>query len=398
MMISKAALLFAVCACSSSSSTPSASGGVASTPRAPALIRNAGDGTLISRQLLSMQASAEVQRAVEQATPARETIELPFKSTDAPARVVLYRAAAPAHGIVFYGGAISDKHRESIVRLLASRGYHVVLSDMLELYVVNAELAAWAMKALGELPIACVDVHRCKPDRDPRAGSAAPAGALPHAAAIVDDDVWPTDLCHAGCAGSAPELVLVGPPGRLLTAHDEIRTRCAEKRERTSAVVTGVTFRGKPDLRDIGEFAVIEAFLAQHLGGRAESLDFAELRHAGLRVTNGLDHVTALADHHDLELAPLDEAARAELTSGFAELLGSVRGAVARGCPGLADRLEQLPVPETLVRYCQSDELQLLANRFQDDVLGAIVDAGCEEDALDVAPCASEPLAARCER
>lgn len=369
-----------------------------SKARAPELIRNAGDGTVISRRVLSLpeDARADAQRATAQATPGRETIELPFKG-DAPARVVLYRAAAPAHGVVFYGGLVSDENRELVIRLLASRGYHVVSSDMLELYVVNAELAAWATTTLGQLPIACVDVHRCQPDRDARDGSAATAAAPTRAAAIVDDEIWPADLCHVGCAGSAPELVLLQRhPRGLLTTHDELRARCAAKRERARAVVTGVTFRGTRDLEPVGKFAVLEAFLAQRLGGRAEPLDIAELRRAGLRVTYGLDQVTALAAYDDLELAPLDAASRAELTAGFAELLDSVRGAVTHGCPGLVERLERLPVPDTLVRYCDSDELRVLASRFHDDALGVVADAGCDDAAGEAAP--SDTLMSQCER
>jgi hypothetical protein len=88
-MTSKAALLFALCACSAP--TPSApSRARASTPRAPA-------------------------------TPEPETIELPLASTGAPARVVLHRAVAPARGVVFYGGLVSDDHREHILQRLAPR-------------------------------------------------------------------------------------------------------------------------------------------------------------------------------------------------------------------------------------------------------------------------------------
>lgn len=155
-----------------------------------------------------------------------------------------------------------------------------------------------------------------------------------------------------------------------------------------------MTFRGTRDLQPAGELAVIEAFLAQHLGGRAEPLDLAALRRAGLRVTYGLDQLTALAAYHDLELVPLDAEARATLASGFAELLGSVRSAVGRGCPGLADRLRQLPVPDALVRYCASDELRALANGFYDDAASAIADAGCDDDPAY----ASEALMAACER
>lgn len=396
MLTSKAAFLFALYACSSSTpSTPSANRASASKERAPELIRKAGDSTFISRRLLSLPES--LRRDALRATPGRETIELPFKGTDAPARVVLYRAVAPAHGIVFYGGRTSDENRELVIGLLASRGYHVVSSDMLELYVVNADLAAWATMTLGQLPIACVDVHRCQLDRDPRVGSAAPAGAPKSAAAIVDDEIWPADLCHVGCAGPVPELVLVGrEPRGPLSTHDNLRATCADKRERARAVVTGVTFRGKRDLEPVGQFAVIEAFLAQHLGGRAEPLDIAELRSAGLRVTYGLDQVAALAAHRDLELVQLDAAARAKLDSGFAELLTSVRGAVTTGCPGLVERLQRLPVPDILVRYCESDELRVLASRFHDEALGVIADAGCD-DALDAAA-PSEMLISQCDR
>ena len=108
----------------------------------------------------------------------------------------------------------------------------------------------------------------------------------------------------------------------------------------------------------------------------------------------------SLADvpEHALPRTRLGRAATfafgATLVSGFAELLGSVRSAVGRGCPGLADRLRQLPVPDALVRYCASDELRALANGFYDDAASAIADAGCDDDPAY----ASEALMAACER
>ena len=399
-LIPKAALLFALCACSSPAGTqPRASRESQPRGRAPEKISPARDGALLSRRLLTLAppAGPDVQRPAPHASPGHESIDLPFKGTSAPARVVLYRAIAPAHGIVFYGGHVSDDNRELVIQLLASRGYHVVVSDMLELYVVNAQLVAWARVTLGELPFACVDVHRCEPDRDAGAGSGAPAGSLTRPAAIVDDEIWPADPCHAGCAGAVPELVLVGRyPRGLLTVHDEGRVRCAEKRDRASAVVTGVTFRARRDLQPVGEFAIIEAFLAQHLGGRAESLDLAELRRAGLRVTYGLDHVTVLASHHDLELVPVVAAARATLAAGFTDLLGSVRGAVTSGCAGLGERLERLSVPATLARSCESDEFRVLASRFREEGAGVVTDAGCEDD-FDAAAHLYETLLSPCE-
>jgi hypothetical protein len=400
----KLALLSALGACSSPTSKPPPPNPIPasdSTAPTPDQIHEVGDGTVISRRLLALPEAkrADAARAVARATPAREIVELPFKSSDAPARVGVYRAAAPAHGIVFYGGAVSDDNREIIIQLLASRGYHVVVSDMLEPYVVNDDLATWTTMTLGSLPIACVNVHRCQLDVDSHAGSVtdAAAGAPPRLAAIVDDDIMPANLCHVGCAGPVPELVLfTSYPRGLVSTNDRLVASCAEKRERARAVVSGVTFRGNRALRDLATFEAIETFLAQHLGGRAEPVDIAELRRAAMRVTYGLDKLTALAGYKDLELAPLDEASRANIEAGIAELLASVRSAVSRGCPGLTDRLQRLPIPDTLTPYCQSDELRLLANRYHDDALAIVQDAGCDDALSNASP--FETLMDQCER
>lgn len=328
------------------------------------------------------------ERTGARATTKPESIDVPSLTGAEPTPVRLYPAASPAHGIVFYGGEFFDVlYREKLFRLLTSRGYHVVTgTDDQRLGAPSASLATWATSAIGKLPMACVSVDFCDFERELRTSAGAsitvPPGVPKEPAAIVEDPTrgWVGVIDESSTRVPQLDVGVHYPRAESLEDYDAYRAQLAESgehRERDLAPVVGVTFRGESTLQLVSQFAIIEAFLAQHLGGRTEPLDFAELRRAGLRVTYGLDKLAVLAPHRDLALVPLDQTARAELAAAFDELLAAVRTTASTGCPGLLERVEKLHTPASLVRYRESDEVLILSEQFRRNAVAATEAAGC---------------------
>jgi len=181
-----------------------------------------------------------------------------------------------------------------------------------------------------------------------------------------------------------PELLLNAGGTRATTfeeydAEQAVLSTPAYIAKRSRAPVAGVAFLGSRVAvdRELVEFALIEGFLAQHLGGLMEPMPWKRLDAVGLRVIYGLDKLRFLVGHPELAPTRLNRTQRAELTRGVAAFGKAIRALPIKPCDELPARILHLAPPAVLLQYRYTDEVAVLLNKLTGELGDAAVAAGC---------------------
>lgn len=305
-----------------------------------------------------------------------------------PLRARLFDAIGQAHGVIFFAPPIGDERvAPTWIHLLTSRGYHVVAAadEDTSWFIIDDEQLTWARARFGGLPIACVGVAY---------------GAWHH-----DDDAPPPGpaalVTFSGMGGYAgplprqteiPELAIGDQLATFmlddlaqLDANREAFFSPERKAIYAAAPVASVQVNSSdlilPYDKLVAEFALLEGYLGQQLGGRVEPMPWDTLTNAGVGIRLGADKLAFLAGHPELVRQSLDAAARAAVASAFATLLQAIGNAYAAGpCPELQTRIAAISLPSALTAYRNSDEFEVIRNGWREQ-LRAIDRGRCRSEA-----------------
>jgi hypothetical protein len=213
--------------------------------------------------------------------------------------VVYLEGTAPIHGVIYNEMFQSNRDLE----FWASRGYHVILTGKLD-----EELAEQGKKRFGDLPFALLGDVVQWPSLRP--------------AAVIHDSLSRIDTPHASKV--APTLTILSgpimeqewrPEGSLFSVSQLIREALLSSKDPSAQTVV-VSEEGGSRFRRV-KLGLIDAYLAQHLGGRSESLPPPLLLQSKFSVAWGKQQFSMLANAAEL---PNDEMSPAEVSSLNTEL------------------------------------------------------------------------------
>lgn len=210
---------------------------------------------------------------------------------DQNAKASVFEAKGIPRGVVLFSPAISQQqHKRRWIELLVSRGYVVVSNvDVVSESGLNNVRKMWP-----QLPIACVGVMGCR-----------------NVAAIVND--YPN--------GKDPTMRIIDDMQIEPESLEQVDATLAQEEGPDIVAVIPDSMRVLTPEYDVVWFALVESFLAQHLGGMAQPFPVDVARFAGAYVRSGdPSNFRVLKEHPEIRRSTLNAKTRALLTDAYERL------------------------------------------------------------------------------